>query len=192
MRALLVALGILLVPAAALPCDRVVPAEWEIDPAEAAIDDQPPSPAALAKLVVIRGVRPLFDAGLRDSCDAGDGRDGEVRVYLDLATDDRTETWDIGYRIDLAGRHLPPGYRPGSWIAPNGNWIFLRWQERDDDDPLDFTLRLTPLDRAGNEGPTLVVPVRDDGIGCSSAGGDAGALPLAVAVLALAAARRRP
>jgi len=187
-RALVVTAAILALPATAWPCDPVDGGWWEPDPREVGVDLEPPGPARLQRLVVVRGMQAIFDGGPADSCNEWEGQRGaQVLVHLDPPVDDRTPSREIGFRIELAGSHLPPGYRAGmSWEEGGwGSMVRLPWNERDDDDLLDFTMRITPLDRAGNEGPTLEVHVRDEGVGCSAAGGGAGLLPLLVACLAL-------
>lgn len=188
MRAPVLAASILALPATALPCGIDYPGRWERDPAEALVDFEPPGPARLRSLEVTRGMQALFDGSPVDSCGERKGQRGaELLVHLELPVDDRTPSTEIAFRQELVGPHLPPGYEAGTTFEEftrNGT-IRLTWFERDDDDLLDFTMRLTPLDAAGNEGPRLDVHVRDEGVGCSAAGGGPSLLPLLVALGAL-------
>ncbi len=195
MRGWLLAAAILVAPTAAWPCDTVPVDPYEIDPAEVGIDTASPTAAVVQSVRVVRAVQPLLPGRGVDSCGDGDGIRwfGEARLLLRPSTDDRTAADRIGYRVEFDGPHLPALYDTSGGIQVLG-WddsVALVWEERDDDDRIDFRVRLTPLDRAGNEGPATEVHVRDEGVGCAAAGGSPGALPLLAGAAALLGARRQ-
>ena len=71
-------------------------------------------------------------------------------------TDDVTPATDIGYRFSLVAGALPPSFyilldEPSRAVVSDGQ-IWFDWSDgTDDHQPIDFTLRVVAIDRAGNE-----------------------------------------
>ena len=138
---------------------------------------------------------------------------GSFQVHFTLATDADSPPNRVGYRIELvAGR--APGYSLAEYLGrvlvPNSYFddpegrgtLFFHWDDGDTDDQedVDFTITLTPVDIDGNEGPVSdPIRIRDGGSdGCSvgerrfSPGGFAAALSVAAGALVVVRRRTRP
>jgi hypothetical protein len=192
---------LLLVPlattAAAAPaeaCDLAAPVAHRLDPAEQAVDHQPPVMGQRIGVNITRG------RGKAAGCGGGDTScDDVARVELTPeASDDRTPASGIGYRITLVHGPLPEGLTlpTGDVEGGAGGAIVLAWTEHPDGDPplLGFTLGLSAVDAAGNASAVNDVDVRDgedDFFDCALARpGRRSALP-ALALVALASLRLR-
>lgn len=108
--------------------------------------------------------------GLSDSCDDI----GVITLTFEPAADEDSPRSDVGYRVDVVDGKAPfpesdiaeprPGFDDGARSI-----IWFRWADgaSDDQEPLDFSLTLTPVDRDGNFGPTSApIHIRDGGGGC--------------------------
>ncbi|WP_373047259.1 hypothetical protein [Vulgatibacter sp.] len=196
MHTLLLALSIalvgLLVPRGAAACSDALPQTYRENPALAEIDHVAPTGTSVRKVEVRRRIEPVFGDRL-DGCAVGGGVGGSIRVEVAPATDDRSPVHAIGYEVE----HVS-GRVPGSFVLPQPAFVLDEWSgetlvlplhEEDDDEVLDFQLRLVPVDEAGNRGPpSEPFRVHDEGVGCSVGGGG---LTLAGAVVVLLALRRR-
>lgn len=188
-------------PGAARACSYSAPAPHVVDPTEAALDVTPPGAVGRVEASVKRG------HGLQsEGCGQGLGTDscadmGTVHLQFDGATDDRTAPADMGYRLEVAEGD-DPGFLWGDlaaagirveYLEAGRAGLWLPWVDGDSNaqEPLDLVLRITPVDRAGREGPSVDVDVGDPGSGGCGAGpaGPLGLLP--ASLVALAALCRR-
>jgi hypothetical protein len=116
------------------------------------------------------------------------------------ATDDVTPPEHIGYRFTLEAGALPAGLTLPGAVEPFAAQLTLLWIDgaTNDQESIDFTLRVVAIDAAGNESAAQTVRVSDDAGGaCAVAGARPPRLPFAGFVgLALTAVllvrRRRP
>lgn len=96
-------------------------------------------------------------------------------MYLGETTDDRTDAEHMGYRVEVVAGHAPsdPTWPTGP-VRALGGTLYFHWVDggSDDQEAVDFTLRIRAVDLAGNEGPPSDVRIRDDGssAGCRVAG----------------------
>ena len=144
----------------AFPCTLSRPPDFEIDHT---IDDNEPPPAAVVREVrVDRGQGPLTENGRvvqRNSCDDIGG----ISIYID------TDNENVGYLLALVDGALPRGLRlpdaPRS-LARHRPTLTLSWIDgaSDHQDAFRFTLRITPVDRAGNLGEPTQILIEDDGV----------------------------
>ncbi|MCA9488928.1 MAG: hypothetical protein KC621_03375 [Myxococcales bacterium] len=137
-----------------------------------------------------RGVGP--QGGMSTSCDDL----GFVTITVARPDDDPDGEEAVGYRLALVEGSLPDDLTlpEEAWLGPE---LILSWIDgaTDDQEPLVFTLSLTPTDAAGNEGEPLVVEISDPGstanpLGCDVLGGGAGGAWMLGAVALLL--RRHP
>lgn len=159
----------------------------DIDPELALVDHTPPSQPAVTDVAVVRAVNPLVGDRV-DGCAAGSGRAGSIRLSIRPSTDDSGQ---IGYAFEFVRGRLPRDFTlPREPLVSFDDVFEFDLSDPDDDDEIDFTLRLVPIDKAGNRGPpSEPFRIRDEGLGCSSAG--ATPAPLALALVLLLLARRR-
>jgi hypothetical protein len=157
-------------------CTTAPPDEFELAPDP--LDVTPPTPPVLGEIEVTRVAR-RFVVG--SSCA------GLVDVVIPALRPpgDPDSNDDVGYFVDVVD-----GEGPLDPIEPlAGPLVSLDWfSERG---PLDLTLSLTPVDRAGNEGEPVTVVVEDPGCGCGVAGGSPFGAASAVAWLLARRARTR-
>lgn len=159
------------------------PIPHTIDPALVGVDQTPPTlpQPKVAKIHRHDGT----------GCMGGDSCGDFVSVEItNLATDDMTPPDRIGYRMTVVagGGFTPPAgdVRPG--VTDDTYWLFLNGNP----DDIDFTLQMIAIDEAGNESVPQTVRVQEHSGSCSVGHGSRGrAVPLAGAVLVLAAAARR-
>lgn len=162
--------------AVAWGCSLSFPGTWEMDPA--LVDDDPP---ALIDAWVddirrgrgTRGAPPLF--ARMSSCDD----DGIISVATQADE-------EVGLTAVLVAGTLPGGLTLDT-TPVTGPDLLLSWDDGNThrQEPLDFALKIIPVDRAGNEGEGLLVEVFEDGhgpCGCASRGG-ATAGPLLMLVI---------
>jgi hypothetical protein len=71
----------------------------------------------------------------------------------------------MGYAIELAAGTLPDGVSIPSPIRTLDNAIWFHWIDgaTDEQESLDFTLLIRPMDEAGNIGDGVTVAVRHEG-----------------------------
>lgn len=171
------ALGLLLIastlsfPRIADACSFAGPIEHEIDPAEAAVDDEPPAKIETVGVEIRRGKGP--EGGCSQSSTSCDDI-GLITLIPTPPSDNRTDADELGYRIRLVGGEVPSGL-----TIPTEAWrlqtssppaaLSLHWIDgaTDDQESIDFTVTLAAVDRAGNEGPESA-PIRIHHAGSSS------------------------
>lgn len=168
-------------PAAACSMIGLVP--WEADPDEVAADTTPPSALRVGQIHIWRGHANSACEG--DSC----ADMGSIFVELDFE-DDRTPPESMGVRIVVVEGRTPafPQGPVGTWFTQDAHGLHLSWMDgaRDTQEALDFTLALTPIDLAGNAGPSVQVEIHDPGSGgCGTSSGST--MPSILVLLALAA-----
>jgi len=185
---------------AALPCSYLTHEPHAIDPNAGLFDTDPPKPPRLLKVDGIkRGVGPDI-TGASTSCDDL----GTLTLTMEAAEDQRTPPEEMGYRVQLAAGSLPDGLTlPAGPVRQlplaegdqqRAKLLFV-WIDgaTDEQEPLDFTLDITPVDRAGLEGGAARVRVKHPGSdGCGlGRSPSSGSLALLLAALMLLGARRR-
>ena len=135
-----------------------------IDPSERKVDTQPPAQIVAKVTKISRGQGPrLRDQGIGpSSCDDV----GFVEIELTRFEDDRTPPDLLGYRIGPAIGVLPnspPAHSTDVYRLIRGQKpvVVLVWIDHgsDEQEPFDFTVSLTAVDRAGNES-VASAPVR--------------------------------
>ncbi|MBX2799982.1 MAG: hypothetical protein KTR31_20040 [Myxococcales bacterium] len=112
---------------------------------------------------------------------------------VELTVRSATEEAAVGLALDWVAGELPVDLLLPEEIV-SGPSVLLHWVDGavDEQEPLDFALRLTPFDEAGDAGEPVVVSIFDPGSTACRTG--AGPLPASGAVLLLALAlttRRR-
>lgn len=175
---------------------RIINTPHELDPTEQELDHNPPGAVDVLEVRVHRG-----QGSERVGC-AGwawieDQGVGHVSIRVAPPADDRTPAESLGYRVELVSGQAPEGLLPGfdirAYVGADGVWLFLDWSdgETDEQEPLDFELRLRAVDLGGNLGEAaqpIVVNDPGSGGGCatgaSSLTGLAGFLALLLCLLA--------
>jgi hypothetical protein len=194
--ALLAALTALVPARDAAACDVAAPSPLVVDAAEKAVDHTPPSAPTGVTTSVRRGRGPQKQgcgATSATSCD-----DVGTITLAPTATDDRTPAAKLGYRVRLVAGALPAGASlPAGAVVPFQGLLPITWIDgaEDDQEVIDFTVTLTAVDLAGNEGPASApVHVTDPGgsAGCRVRGaGDAASAALLAGLILAARAIRR-
>jgi MYXO-CTERM domain-containing protein len=128
---------------------------------------------------------------------------GGVALHFKASVDPDSDRRAVGYRVRLVSGVVPTGVPIIAEpmlpffddAAATEATIYFHWSdgETDDQERIDFSITLTPVDANGNEGPTspVVRVVNDgDGGGCSVRGGPAGSAFVPLAALAMIVARR--
>jgi hypothetical protein len=129
-------------------------------------DQQAPRFTSPPTLTVTRGQSPDQGAGCekRSSGDCSDA--GTIRIAVPVS-DDQTPSEECGFRLSLSSGALPTGVRlPTSDVRAVNGEIILHWFQ-DDGRPLDFTLAVSPIDAAANEGTPITLPFSSGDGGCS-------------------------
>jgi hypothetical protein len=179
--------------APARACSFLGPTPYQIDASMQATDQVAPTLQPLSVTRLQRGMK-------TEGCMSGSSCDGSGSLAIGgAATDDVTPANGIGYRFTLEAGALPPSFsillnQPSQAVVSDGE-IWFTWNDgTDDHDPIDFTLRVVAIDRAGNESAPQTVRVTDDPGGCAIARPRAPSRGLAFVAAAalLLAARRRP
>ncbi|HEY7375107.1 MAG TPA: hypothetical protein VIF57_23295 [Polyangia bacterium] len=194
---LLCAAAFLAAPRAdARACSIAGPSPYVVDASLQATDHVAPT---LGSVTVARLQRGASTGGCDGSGTSGGTCDGLGSLALAVpASDDVTPATDIGYRFSLVDGALPPSFtillgRPSTAALSDGQ-IWFSWSDgTDDHPPIDFTLQVVAVDRAGNESAPQTVRVSDDPGGCAIASPrpHARGLVWAMAAVTLLAARRR-
>lgn len=199
MRALAVMLAcfIGLTPRPSRACDYAPLAPHQTDPTEAALDTKPPSAITKTSFTLQRGHGP--EGGCLSESSDSCADIGTLTLHFEPASDDRTDAANMGYRIEVVAGHAPsdPTWPSSAVRAFDGSSLYLHWVDGEDDEQeaLDFTLSISAVDRAGNQGPATQVRVRHAGSseGCRVTGSSVNlAWWLLAFALASARARRRP
>jgi len=172
-------------------CSFGGPSQYVVDASMQATDHVAPTlpPVSVARLQ--RGEK-------TGGCTDGSTCDGFGSLALSVApSDDVTPANAIGYRFSLAAGALPPGFsilldQPSQVVVSDGE-IWFNWTDGTEDHaPIDFTLRVAAIDRAGNESAPQMVRVTDNPGGCAIARPHArGKAWFVVAAMVLAARSRR-
>lgn len=172
-------------------CSFPGPVEHEIDPAEQAIDKEPPGRVETVGVSVTRGKGPEGSGCTRRGSSSCDDI-GWITLIPAPPSDNRTPKEELGYRLRFIGGRLPDGLRipDDARRLDQGEppSLGLRWIDgsTDDQEDFDFTVMLTAIDKAGNEGPESA-PIRihhGGSSGCRMArGGDLGSFALVLGAL---------
>jgi len=157
---------------------------------------EPPGPIGDVTYTAQRGVGPRksgCSGHMGTSCDGT----GSVSLHFKPATDPDSDAQSVGYRIRLVSGSLPQGLHiPDGPVHSDGD-IALIFDDgaEDDQEPIDFSVTITPTDANGNEGPTSpVIRVTNagrDASGCSVRKGRTGTVLVPLTILSLALLRRR-
>lgn len=184
------ALVALATPADVHACSEAMPPEYWIDQSLVGVDVEPPSAVGIDRVEVSRRRVPMADDKIPVfTCGSGSARNGGVHIRIRASEDDHAHSSDIGYRAEVVGGKAPRGLVREP-IVTDWRTVVVRFEDRDDDDVIDFRMRLIPVDTAGNEGPpSETFRVHDEGVGCSAATGPA--TPLALLALFALLPRRR-
>ncbi len=124
---------------------------------------------------------------------------GSVGFYVTAPADDRSDADHMGYWIALVGGTLPAGVElPAYAVRPYSDGaLAFAWEDgaTNDQEAVDFTVTISAVDEAGNQGPASEpIHVTDAGgsSGCSATAARASAWPGALLLaLALGVLRRR-
>jgi len=176
-------------PRIASACDYPAPETHEVDPEEAAVDDEPPAKVDAVGVEIRRGKGPQGGCSQTStSCDDI----GSITIVPTPPSDNRTPSDELGYRVRLVGGVAPSGLtipteavRLQSGDPPA---LYLHWIDgaTDDQEAIDFSIALTAIDRAGNEGPESA-PIRihhtGSGSGCRVARGNDLSLALVIGAM---------
>jgi|SRR5262245_17758268 len=145
-------------------CSFIVP-KHELDATEQRLDHQPPGQVVATLVSIGRGRAPGPNA---NSCDDL----GTIRIELLRFEDDRTPQEKLGYVVKLA-----EGTLPEHWLLQDTPYRILPdrdgrlrftlvWIDgaTDEQEPIDFSLVVSAVDLAGNEGPpSLPIRIRHPG-----------------------------
>jgi hypothetical protein len=177
-------------------CSLATPADHVVDPGEQQADTQPPAAPEVTGVSVRQPS--ASGGGCGGSTSGASGSCGDVG-FINIAvraTDDRTASADMGYKISLASGSPPSTLKlPTKAIrASEPTGLFLYWTG--DATDLDFELQIFSVDRGGNVSATATVArVRSEREGgCSVArlpGGAGSQSLLFVAAAAIAWTGRR-
>lgn len=155
----LVSLG-LATPAAA--CSLVGPEVLLVD--TSLEDVQPPEAPEITAIEITRGRGPQ-PAGPGRSVSTSCDDLGIVSLSITQPDGGPDPDGDVGYLLELAEGTLADGMSLPTepWLGPI---LTLSWIDgaTDDQEPFDALLAITPIDRAGNLGPTVTVELADDGV----------------------------
>ncbi|MBK8999002.1 MAG: hypothetical protein IPM35_25040 [Myxococcales bacterium] len=156
---------VLLAPRRGDACSYGPMAPHTTDPAEAAVDSTPPSAIAKPSFTVQRGHGPEGGCGSQSSDSCADI--GSISVHFQPASDDRTDAANMGYRVEVVKGVAPADSTwPSAAVrAHEGNTLYFHWAdgESDEQEAIDFTLAISALDRAGNQGPATELRIRHGG-----------------------------
>jgi len=136
-----------------------------------ALDSTPPEALAEMDVEVRRGRGPeQSGCGGHSSTSLDDL--GWVLLTFAAPGDDRTPAEKMGYMVALTAGEPPEGMHFPSepWRAfshEEGAALQLSWVDgaSDDQESVDFTVTVTPMDLAGNQGPAFEVRIREGGSG---------------------------
>jgi hypothetical protein len=170
-------------------CSLLGPSPYVVDASMQATDHVAPTLGPLSVAQLRRGTAMGACGG--SSCDGI----GSVALTV-VASDDVTPATTLGYRFSLAAGALPTAFvilldQP-SQVAVTDGQIWFNWDDgKEDQSPIDFTLQVVAIDRAGNESSPQKVRVTDDPGGCALAHPQPRALVWVAAAVLLLTRRRR-
>lgn len=190
---LVMADAILVGPAQARACSIATVYEHEIDTG----DPDAVAPGAVSLVSVeVAELGGTGGCGSQDSCEGT----GTVSIVV-RAEDDATPAGSMGFTIELVSGSLPPGLNlpdgpVRGWDRGDGNVDLLLVWSPDGSDSMEFVVRVSAVDAAGNVGDSTDIPVivEDEG-GCAAGGLPASGAAWLLAVLAalfVLRARRSP
>ncbi|WAS94198.1 hypothetical protein [Nannocystis punicea] len=161
-------------------CSMIDNFPYDIDPAEAAVDDTPPGMIAAVK------VGEVGEGGGAGCSDCG-GDSMHVSLSVTPGADDSTPSGDIGYELEVVDGEFPFSMPEG----PIEGTFILLFSEHDYR-VFTATLEVRPVDRAGNVGPGTRVEIRNAVANCNmTLGSGGGSVWLAILALQWFARRRR-
>jgi len=169
-------------PAVSWACSSPANSTHQLDPNETGLDQDPPSKVSVLDMYL----------GRPDNVDGYCWGLGYVSLIIAPATDDRTDAEHMGYLVSKVSDSWPEGFGftdngdPGPVRAYDLDELFLYWSDMNDDGsrPLDFTLAISAVDLAGNQGPPSdPIHIFDPGSpgGCAT-GGSGNLTPAALAL----------
>jgi len=175
-------------------CKPSLPAKHVVDPGRQATDRQAPRLTMTPSVIVHRGVDPDLSACDRnptgDTC-----LDNGQLIIVVAATDDQTPAAESGFRLAVAGGRPPDGlHLPAHDVRALDGQIILPWADSatNGPEPFSFALSVSPVDGAGNVGPSFTISVASEGDGgCAVGGGGRPGTWLLLALLLFWAALRR-
>jgi hypothetical protein len=150
-------------PADARACSIAGPVEHVVDPSMQATDQTPPTLPPNIETTIKRGMGPQ-----QQGCGQGSSSCDDLGVITIAAraTDDVTPPTRIGYRLTLAAGSPPAGLQLPAYPVEfaGGGGVALAWRDgaTDDQEAIDFTLKIVAIDLAGNESAAQTVRVSDD------------------------------
>lgn len=136
-----------------------------LDPAEQAMDTQPPSTPVVGNLKIERGRGPQMQGcgSAVTSCD-----DIGTVSFTASATDDRTAAAMLGYRLAITRGQAPVDLlSSGQDVRGFSGTIFLKWLDggTDDQEDLDFDLEVRAIDLGGNVSSQVTIVRVQNGLG---------------------------
>lgn len=151
--------------------------DWSID--ESLDDEVPPEAVEVeAEITFVEAYDPMGGPCVGTSCAVEEHTLANIRV-----SGGGEELDDLGLEFELVEGEIPERMPGVAWLVEQGP-VNLWTHDFDYAGPpgvYSFTLSVTPVDRAGNAGPsTEVVFISDGGRGCSIQGKHEGALGLAL------------
>jgi hypothetical protein len=171
-------------------CSVAGPTPYVVDASMQATDHVAPTLEPLSIASLQRGT------ATGGAC-SGSSCDGMGSLALTIAaSDDVTPANNLGYRFSLAAGALPASFfilldQPSQVTVSDGK-IWFNWDDGTEDHaPIDFTLQMVAIDRAGNRSAPQMVRVTDDPGGCAIARPHPRGLACIVAAALLLARRRR-
>jgi hypothetical protein len=178
--------------APARACSFLGPTPYEVDTSMQATDHVAPTLPPLTVTRLRRGAK-------TEGCMSANSCDGSGSLAIgSAATDDVTPATGLGYRFMLIAGTLPRAFsillnQPSQVVVSDGE-IWFNWDDgTENHQPIDFTLQVVAIDRAGNESAPQAVRIQDDPGGCAIARPRAPYRGLGFAALAaLLLAARRP
>jgi len=182
---------VLLLTAASWACSLAPPEPFVVEPDPS--DTEAPRQPVLIESEVTRGKGPeASGCGTSSSTSCDDI--GFIRLTLAQPDGDPHDADTVGYAVRFDAGELPDGLEPPDvlWAGPT---LVFHWIDgaTDAQEPFDFTVSVHAVDAAGNEGPALLVQLRDDGGATALQCGTTPAATFAwPALLLLCAVRRRP
>lgn len=175
-------------------CEIAAPSRLVIDPAEQGVDVTPPGQVVTVAPALKRGVGPSRSGCTGETATSCDDL-GRLTLHIVPPADDRTAPEQLGYLVRVVAGTPPSGLTfPEQALVQYAWGLDFAWIDgaTDDQEPIDFSIELVAVDRAGNAGPpsaaVRIVDSRDDG-GCRVARGS-DAQSFVLVILALFGLRR--
>lgn len=173
-------------PAEARACSFAELTEHTLDAGEEMADTAPPETPAV-EVMVIRRPATSAEAGCGTQAVSSCDGTGSVGLSITAAADDRTDSEQMGYVIELVGGDQPVNLGiPATPVRIDQDGT-IWFQFSDSDQDIDMTLSVRAMDLGGNLSEPTVVQVESSGAsGCStSAGTRTGSTTMALIGMAL-------